>query len=84
MGGRAAGRRVRLPARFGPILFGLLLSGFMSLIVSGVSTANARGLAPGFGGDWMASWAFSWAIAFPAVLLVAPFVRRLVARLVDG
>ncbi len=80
---RAAGRRVRLPARFAPILFGLLLSGFMSLIVSGVSTANARGLGPGFVGDWLSAWAFSWAIAFPAVLMVAPFVRRVVARLVE-
>ena len=78
---RVAGRR--LPARFAPVLFGLFLSGFMSLIVSGVSTANARGLGAGFVGDWMSAWAFSWVIAFPVVLLVAPFVRRLVARLVD-
>ena len=83
MSERAAGRRVRLPARFGPILFGLLLSGFMSLIVSGVATTNARGLGAGFLDDWLTAWTFSWAIAFPAVLLVAPVVRRLVARLVD-
>ena len=32
-----------IPARYALILFGLLLSGFMSLIVSGLSTARALG-----------------------------------------
>lgn len=70
-----------MPARFAPILFGLLLSGFMSLIVSGVSTVRVLGMADGVLGAWMANWASSWAIAFPTVLLVAPIVRRMVARL---
>lgn len=67
--------------RLAPILFGLLLSGFMSLIVSGVSTVRVLGMTEGVFVAWMANWASSWAIAFPTVLVVAPFVRRLVARL---
>ncbi|QBF29832.1 DUF2798 domain-containing protein [Thalassococcus sp. S3] len=71
-----------LPARFAPVLFGLILSGLMSCIVSGIATLRALGLAEGAFGAWMTSWAFSWAVAFPVVLIVAPVTRRLVAKLV--
>ena len=67
-----------IPARFAPILFGFLLSGFMSLIVSGFSTWRALGLGEGFGAAWAGAWIGSWAIAFPTVLVVAPVARRLV------
>jgi hypothetical protein len=70
-----------IPARFAPILFGLILSGLMSLMVSGLSTVRAVGLVEGFPILWLGNWAMSWAIAFPAVLVVAPITRRIVARL---
>lgn len=70
-----------IPARFTPVLFGFLLSGIMSFIVSGIATVRTAGLHEGFFGLWMSSWAPSWLVAFPTVLLVAPFTRRLVARL---
>jgi len=69
------------PARFAPVLFGLILSGLMSCMVSGIATTRALGLADGFFGQWMISWAFSWAVAFPVVLVVAPITRKLVAAL---
>ncbi|SFJ40664.1 DUF2798 domain-containing protein [Jannaschia pohangensis] len=70
-----------IPARFAPVLFGLILSGLMSLLVSGVATFRALGLIDGFIGLWLGAWLAAWAIAFPAVLIVAPITRRLVARL---
>jgi hypothetical protein len=70
-----------IPARFAPYLFGLILSGMMSCIVSGIATVRAMGLVPGVFHGWMTSWAFSWAVAFPTVLIVAPLTRRIVARL---
>ncbi len=70
------------PARFAPVLFGLILSGLMSCIVSYISTVRVLGMVDGLFGAWMTSWSFSWAVAFPAVLLVAPITRRLVAGLV--
>nr|WP_074445572.1 DUF2798 domain-containing protein [Saliniramus fredricksonii] len=70
----------KLPKSFAPVLFGLLLSGLMSLIVSGIATARALGLGPDFPMAWLISWLGSWAVAFPTVLVVAPFVRRIVAR----
>lgn len=70
-----------IPARFAPVLFGFILSGLMSCIVSGLSTFRTLGLAPHFAALWAGNWAVSWALAFPTVLVVAPVARRLVARL---
>ena len=71
-----------IPARYSHILFGLILSGLMSFLVSCIATLRAIGLDDGFMGTWMLSWLSSWAVAFPTVLVVAPITRRIVARLV--
>jgi hypothetical protein len=71
-----------IPARFAPIVFGFMLSGLMSLLVSGIATWRAAGMSDDFVGLWMLSWANSWAVAFPAVLVVAPITRKLVGKLV--
>ena len=70
-----------IPARFAPVLFGFILSGVMSCIVSGLATLRAIGMPPDFLGTWMISWLFSWGVAFPTVLVVAPITRKFVARL---
>ncbi|WP_179378191.1 DUF2798 domain-containing protein [Jannaschia marina] len=70
-----------IPARFAPVLFGLILSGLMSLLVSGIATLRAAGFVDGFALLWVGAWLSSWAVAFPTVLVVAPIARRLVARL---
>jgi hypothetical protein len=70
-----------IPRKFEPILFGLVLSGLMSLLVSGIATLRATGLGPGFLPLWAGSWLTAWLFAFPAVLLVAPVARRLVRSL---
>lgn len=72
-----------IPKKYAPILFGLMLSGLMSLLVSGISTVRAIGLPPGFVTTWLGAWLTAWAIAFPSVLVVAPITRRLVDRLTD-
>lgn len=69
------------PERRAGLLFGFILSGLMSLLVSAVSTLRAVGLVDGIGGLWMTGWLSAWVIAFPTVLVVAPLTRRLVARL---
>ncbi len=40
------------PPKYAPALFGFILSGLMSLLVSGISTARAVGLAAHFPGLW--------------------------------
>jgi hypothetical protein len=71
-----------IPARLAPILFGLILSGIMSLIVSGTAMLRTTGFVDGFFGLWMAGWLPSWLVAFPVVLVIAPFTRRVVGKLV--
>jgi hypothetical protein len=70
-----------IPARYGTMLFGFVLSGLMSLLVSGIATVRAVGLAEGVVGLWLGNWLSSWVVAFPAVLIVGPVARRLVAKL---
>jgi len=70
-----------IPKRYAPVLFGLILSGLMSLLVSGISTLRAVGVPPGFVGLWLSAWLTAWLIAFPSVLFVAPLARRAVDRM---
>ena len=75
-------KRLVIPNRFAPAPFGLILSGLMSFVVSGISTLRAVGWAPGFMGLWTGAWLTAWVLAFPIVLVVAPAARRVVQRLV--
>ncbi len=71
-----------IPARFAPILFGFILSGLMSCMVAGIATFRAAGMSADFPMLWMGGWLASWAISFPVVLVVAPFTRKLVSKLI--
>ena len=71
-----------IPQRFEFLVFGFLLSGFMSCLVTLIASVLTVGLEPGLFGIWMENWFSSWLVAFPAVLVVAPLVRRIVHRLV--
>lgn len=71
-----------IPAKYGPILFGAILSGLMSLLVSGISTFRALGLDASFLNNWASAWLAAWPVAFPVVVLVAPLTRRVVQSLI--
>jgi hypothetical protein len=73
-----------LPKQSAPALFGLILSGLMSLLVSGISTYRAVGFAESYAGLWVSAWLTAWLVAFPVVLVVAPLARRAVALVVEG
>ena len=70
----------KLPRRFALILTGFFLSGFMTLVISGVATFRSVGLAEDFVNKWLAAYLNGWVILFPMVLVVVPLVRSLVAR----
>lgn len=72
---------MRIPARFAPILFGAILSAIMVVIVSGFVLLTSRGIHPGFLKQWLHSCLSTWPVAFVSVTLIAPWVRKLVARL---
>jgi hypothetical protein len=69
-----------LPKKSEPIVFGFVLSGLMSCLVSGISTLRVAGLTDGFTITWMGAWLMAWVVAFPVVLIAAPFARRLVHK----
>lgn len=73
-----------LPKQYAPALFGLILSGLMSLLVSGISTYRAVGFGESYAVLWVSAWLTAWLVAFPVVLIVAPLTRRTVALLVDS
>lgn len=72
---------MRIPARFAPVAFGALLSIIMVAVVSAFVLALNRGLGDGFIAAWLRSCATTWPVAFPTVLVVAPWVRRVVGRM---
>jgi hypothetical protein len=71
-----------IPARYGPVLFSLILSGVMSLLVSGISTFRTVQAHQDFLVLWTGAWLTGWLFAFPAVMLAAPLARKVVARVV--
>lgn len=73
-----------MPVRFAPYLFGFVLSGLMSGVVSAIATLRNAGLVDGVTGLWLNAWLLSWLVAFPVVLVVAPTTRRLVARAIKA
>jgi len=71
-----------IPRKYEHVLFGLVLSGLMSFLVSGISTLRAMGPVTGFFHIWISAWLMAWMFAFPTVLVVAPIARRIVSKLV--
>ena len=70
-----------LPERLAPLIFGAIVSGVMSCIITGVATLRAIGPNEDFVEAWLGAWAVSFMVAFPLVLVVAPAARKLVALL---
>lgn len=64
------------PKKSAPALFGLILSGLMSLLVSGISTYRTVGFGDGYFAVWTGAWLTAWLVAFPVVLVVAPLARQ--------
>mgnify|MGYP000016336258 CR=1 FL=1 len=58
-----------------------VLSGVMSLLVSGISTFRALQPQQDFASLWAGAWLTGWLFAFPAVMLAAPMARKAVALL---
>lgn len=73
----------KLPPRYNAIAMPLVLSGLMTIVVSGISTLNAVGMAPDWHVLWLKAWLLSWAVAFPVMVFVLPVARRMVARFVE-
>lgn len=74
---------MRIPAKYSNLLFGALLSTIMVTIISGTVVLVNQGLTPELPRQWLKGFATAWPIAFPSVLVIAPIVRKIVAKLTD-
>lgn len=72
---------MKILARYGNLLFGAILSVIMVTIISGAVVLVNSGLSHDFLTRWLKGFGTAWPIAFPTVLVVAPFVRKVVAKL---
>ncbi|MCD0505160.1 DUF2798 domain-containing protein [Bordetella petrii] len=63
--------------------FALLMSGLMSLLMTGWVTWLNLGLDPGFAGHWAHAFIAAWPAAFAIVLALAPVVQRASQRLAE-
>ncbi len=72
---------MKIPARYSNLLFGGMLSVIMVTIISGTVVFINQGFDPEFFARWFKGFATAWPVAFPTVLFVAPFVRRVVAKI---
>ncbi|MGQ4879784.1 DUF2798 domain-containing protein [Billgrantia sp. LNSP4103-1] len=74
---------MRLPARYAPLAFGVLMSIYMVTLMTFVITWVNTGLGAGFLGRWWRAFYIAWPIAFVLILLGAPRLQRLVGRWVE-
>ncbi len=74
---------MKISARYNNLLFGGLLSMIMVTIISGTVVLVTQGYGPDFVSHWFKGFAIAWPVAFPTVLVVAPFVRKMVAKITD-
>lgn len=69
-------------SKYQSVVFAFFMALLMSCLMSLVITIHNIGLVPDIVWLWLDAWAFAFMVAFPAVLLVAPVVRKLVSVLV--
>jgi len=74
----------KLPKYYHAVVMPLILSLFMTCVVSAISVVRVQGLTVGALIAWPSAWALSWLIAFPVLLLVLPTVKRISAAVVEG
>ena len=72
---------MKIPARYSNLLFGALLSAIMVTVISGAVVLVTQGFNADFPLRWAKGFATARPIAFPTVLVVAPLVKKIVAKL---
>ena len=72
----------KLPAWTHHFVLPLLITLFMSAIVSFIATIRAVGF-DGLSEVWFSAWLWSWAVAYPALQIVMPIAQKLVTYIVE-
>ncbi|WP_346796180.1 DUF2798 domain-containing protein [Halomonas sp. Bachu 37] len=69
------------PPRFAPLVFSVLMSIYMVTLMTFVITWANTGMSEGFLGRWWQAFYIAWPIAFILIMLGAPRLQRLTAKL---
>ena len=72
---------MRIPAKFAPQLFALLMSLAMAFVMTAFITWVNTGFADGYCSRWVRALFMAWPVAMICVLLFAGWVRAIVAKL---
>lgn len=73
----------KIPSKYANFVMPLILSTFMTLIVSGIATFKHVGINDHTFPSWMSAWMTAFPIAFPALLCILPLVKKIVGRIVE-
>jgi hypothetical protein len=71
----------KIPVKYAPLTFALLMSCAMVIIMSGFITAMNTGIDHTFAKRWFISFLSAWPVAFVCVLLFAGRVRKIVGHI---
>ncbi|MYL23066.1 DUF2798 domain-containing protein [Vreelandella massiliensis] len=69
------------PPRYARWVFAVLMSIYMVTLMTFVITWANTGLSPGFGGRWWRAFYIAWPIAFCLILIGAPRLQKVTAKL---
>ena len=67
-----------IPRKYQHLVFAFFMAGLMSCLMSLVISIFNVGLVDNILQIWLHAWGFAFVVSFPAVLVVAPLVSRLV------
>ncbi|MDY7114987.1 DUF2798 domain-containing protein [Halomonas sp. SSL-5] len=70
------------PPRFAPLVFAVMMSLYMVSLMTFVITWVNTGLGEGLVGRWWRAFYIAWPIAFALILIGAPRLQRITARLI--
>jgi len=73
-----------IPAKYEQRVFQFILTGIMTLFVSGAVTFLNLGMSGFKLSIWMKAWAPTWPIAFCVIIFAAPIAQRLAKKIVNS
>ncbi|MFA7349116.1 MAG: DUF2798 domain-containing protein [Methylotenera sp.] len=74
---------MKIPKKYANLVFAFTMSLLMALIMSGVLTALFAGIDHQFISHWLRAFIHAWPIAFPAILIIAPIVKKIVGLITE-
>ena len=73
----------KLPRRFTPLVFAFFMSAIMAFLMCGTIVAFQTGFDPGYPARVLHAYTLAMPVAFMCVMLVRPFVLKIVSLTVE-